>query len=181
VAIDVPLAAGLPPGFRLEDGDVVRVDALADATDEYVVAVTGMVQQPGRYPWRPGMTVRDLMLLARGPRIGADLREAEIARLPADRTQGQLATTVRFPLDSSYLIDRDSAGRFIGPPGLPFAASGTAPDVPLEPYDNVLILKQPEFELQRTVTIEGEVYYPARMRSRARAIAWRTSCSERAG
>src|SRR5207249_3387030 len=77
VAIDVPLAAGLPPGFRLEDGDVVQVDALADATDEYVVAVTGMVQQAGRYPWRPGMTVRDLMLLARGPRIGADLREAE--------------------------------------------------------------------------------------------------------
>jgi len=32
--------------------------------------------------------------------------------------------------------------------------------VPLEPYDNVLIFKQPEFELQRTVTIEGEVYYP---------------------
>jgi len=119
-----------------------------------------MVQQAGRYPWRPGMTVRDLMLLARGPRIGADLREAEIARLPADRTRGQLATTVRFPLDSSYLIDRDSAGRFIGPAGLPFAASGTAPEVPLEPYDNVLILKQPEFELQRTVTIAGEVRYP---------------------
>src|SRR2546426_4501132 len=78
VAIDVPLAAGLPPGFRLEDGDVVQVDALADATDEYGVAVTGMVQQAGRYPWRPGMTVRDLMLLARGPRVGADLREAEI-------------------------------------------------------------------------------------------------------
>ena len=160
VAIDVPLAAGLPPGFRLEDGDVVQVDALADATDEYVVAVTGMVQQAGRYPWRPGMTVRDLMLLARGPRLGADLREAEIARLPADRARGELATTVRVPLDSSYLIDRDSAGRFIGPPGLPFAASGTTPEVPLEPYDNVLILKQPEFELQRTVTIVGEVHYP---------------------
>src|SRR3989442_838551 len=160
VAIDVPLAAGLPPGFRLEDGDVVQVDALADATDEYVVAVTGMVQQAGRYPWRPGMTVRDLMLLARGPRIGADLREVEIARLPADRSRGQLATTVRFPLDSSYLIDRDSAGRFVGPPGLAFPASGTAPEVALEPYDNVLILKQPEFELQRSVTITGEVQYP---------------------
>jgi len=106
------------------------------------------------------MTVRDLMLLARGPRIGADLREVEIARLPADRSRGQLATTVRFPLDSSYLIDRDSAGRFVGPPGLAFPASGTASEVPLEPYDNVLILKQPEFELQRTVTIVGEVDYP---------------------
>ena len=160
VAIDVPLAAGVPPGFALEDGDLVQVDALADATDEYLVAVTGMVQQGGHYPWRPGMTVRDLMLLARGPRIGADLRETEIARLPADRTRGQLATTVRFPLDSSYLIDRDSAGRFIGPPGLPFPPSGTAPEVPLEPYDNVLILRQPEFELQRTANIQGEVYYP---------------------
>src|SRR5256884_940458 len=160
VAVDVPLAAGLPPGFRLEDGDVVQVDALADATDEYVVAVTGMVQQAGRYPWRPGMTVRDLMLLARGPRIGADLREVEIARLPGDRSRGQLATTVRFPLDSSYLIDRDSAGRFVGPPGLAFPASGTASEVLLEPYDNVLILKQPEFELQRTVTIVGEADYP---------------------
>src|SRR5438309_725967 len=160
VAIDVPLAAGLPPGFRLEDGDVVQVDALADATDEYVVGVTGMVQQAGRYPWRPGMTVRDLMLLARGPRIGADLREVEIAHLTGDRSRGQLATTVRFPLDSSYLIDRDSAGRFVGPPGLAFPASGTASEVLLEPYDNVLILKQPEFELQRTVTIVGEVQYP---------------------
>src|SRR2546425_7621763 len=100
------------------------------------------------------------MVLARGPRIGADLREVEIARLPADRSRGQLATTVRVPLDSSYLIDRDSAGRFVGPPGLAFAASGTAPEVPLEPYDNVLILKQPEFELQRTVTIAGEVHSP---------------------
>jgi polysaccharide biosynthesis/export protein len=160
VAIDVPLADAMPPRFALEDGDVVQVDALAEATDEYVVAVTGMVQQVGRYPWRPGMTVRDLMLLARGPKIGADLREAEIARLPADRSRGQLATTVRFPLDSSFLIDRDSTGRYTGPPGLPFPASGTAPEVRLEPYDNVLILKQPEFELQRTVIIHGEVYYP---------------------
>jgi hypothetical protein len=105
------------------------------------------------------MTLRDVMLLARGPRIGAYLKEAEVARLPTDRSAGQLATTVRVPLDSSYLIDRDSLGRYIGPPGLPFAASG-APEVPLQPYDNVLILRQPEFELQRTVEIRGEVYYP---------------------
>jgi len=39
---------------RARDGDVVQVDALADATDEYVVAVTGMVQQAGRFPGGPG-------------------------------------------------------------------------------------------------------------------------------
>src|SRR5256886_14142423 len=111
-----------------------------------------MVNKPGPYPWRPGMTLRDLILLARGPRVGAYLKEAEIARLPEDRTKGQLATTVRVPLDSTYLFERDSLGRYIGPPGVPFPAKG-APEVPLKPYDNVLILRQPEFDLQRKLIV----------------------------
>jgi polysaccharide biosynthesis/export protein len=160
VTIDVPMASGVVPPFRLEDGDVVQVDALGDAADQYTVAVTGMVQQPGTYPWRPGMTLRQLMTLARGPRIGADLREAEIAKLPVDRSKGQLATTVRVPLDSTYLFERDSSGRYIGPPGVPFPARGSAQEVVLEPFDNVLILRQPDFELQRTVTIAGQVLFP---------------------
>ena len=32
-----------------------------------------------------GMTLRDLIMLARGPRIGAYLKDVEIARLPADQ------------------------------------------------------------------------------------------------
>ncbi|MGH7753747.1 MAG: SLBB domain-containing protein, partial [Gemmatimonadales bacterium] len=174
VAIDVPLTAGEGRGERgndgmngvviprlgLEDGDIVSVDALADQTDEYDVSIVGMVQQPGRYPWRPGMTLRQLMVLARGPTLGADLRKAEVARMPADRSQGQMATTVRVPLDSSYLSARDSAGRYLGPPGVAFPRAGSSPDVALEPYDNVLILRQPDFELQRTVTVNGEVNYP---------------------
>src|SRR2546425_2778035 len=122
-----------------------------------------MVTKPGMYPWREGMTLRELMLLARGPRVGAYLKDAEIARLPEDRSKGQLATTVRVPLDSSYLMERDSAGRYIGPPGLPFPGTGPgagAPEVPLQPYDNVLILKQPEWDFQRTVVVVGEVRYP---------------------
>ena len=159
-AISVPLVGGAPPPFVLQDGDSVQVDLLADAADQYVVTITGMVQQAGRFPWRPGMTLRELMVLARGPRIGADLREAEIARLPADRSGGQLATTLRVPLDSTYLFTRDSAGRYLGPPGVPFPARGSAAEVQLQAYDNVLILAQPDFELQRTVTIEGEVQFP---------------------
>ncbi len=58
-----------------------------------------MINKPGSYPWSPGMTVRDLVRLARGPSVGADLREAEIARLPEDRVGGALANTFRVPLD----------------------------------------------------------------------------------
>jgi polysaccharide biosynthesis/export protein len=157
---EVPgLAAVSIPSVGLQDGDSVVVDSVPPLTDVYFVAIAGMVNKPGAYPWRPGMRLRDLVLLARGPKVGADLKEAEIARLPADRTKGQLATTLRVPMDSTYLFERDSAGRYIGPPGVSYPSAG-APDVPLEPYDNVLVLKQAEFDFQRTVTITGQVMYP---------------------
>jgi len=148
------------PPFPLEDGDEVEVLALPDAPEAYFVAIAGMVQRPGRYPWREGMTLRELVRLAQGPRVGAYLAEAEIARLPADRAAGQMAATVRVPLDSSYILDRDSAGRYVGAPGLPFPAGGSAAEVVLQPFDNVLVLRQPDFELQRTVAITGEVRFP---------------------
>jgi polysaccharide export outer membrane protein len=154
-----PSAGVVIPAVGLQDGDSVVVDSLPPLAEVYYVAIAGMVNKPGTYPWRPGTTMRDLVLLARGPKVGASLQEAEIARLPEDRSKGQLATTIRVPLDSTYLFDRDSLGRYVGPPGLPFPASG-APEVELRPYDNVLILKQPEFDFQRTVVIAGEVRYP---------------------
>jgi len=168
-AVDVELAPAVSgdasvsdvavPSVTVEDGDSVVVDSLPPLSAQYTVSIAGMVNKPGMFPWRQGMTLRQLVLLGRGPKIGASLKEAEVARLPADRSAGQLATTIRVPLDSTYLIDRDSLRRFIGPPGLPFAPGG-APEVTLEPYDNVLILRQPDFDYQRTVTVSGEVRYP---------------------
>jgi protein involved in polysaccharide export with SLBB domain len=143
----------------LQDFDIVTVYARTDMREWISVSVVGMVNKGGQFSWREGMTLRDLVLMAGGPRIGADLQEAEIARLPTDRSHGELATTVRVPMDSTYLFDRDSMGRAIGAPGLPLRASG-APEVLLRPFDNVLILRQPDFEMQRTVDIRGQVAYP---------------------
>jgi protein involved in polysaccharide export with SLBB domain len=169
-ALDLSLThQGAPPGgpadgvtipeLTLQDGDSVVVNTVRSLEDQYYVALAGRVQQPGMYPWHAGMTLRDLVLLGRGPTVGAYLKEAEIARLPDDRSNGQLARTIRVPLDSTYLVNRDAAGQYFGPPGIGVAASG-APEVPLLPYDNVLILREPDFELQRTVHIAGEVRFP---------------------
>jgi protein involved in polysaccharide export with SLBB domain len=156
---DDPAGAVRVPTLGLEDGDSVVVDALPAITSGYYVGIAGMVMKPGAYPWHAGMTLRELVLLARGPRVGADLREAEVARLPEDRAQGQLASTIRVPLDSSYLLERDSLGRYVGPPGVAVPATG-APDVALQPFDNVLILREPGFDFQRIVVVTGEVRYP---------------------
>ncbi len=159
VAARVASSVNIPP-LMLSDGDSVVVDSLPPIAGSYYVSIAGMVQKPGTYPWREGMTLRDLMTLAGGPTVGADLRVADLARMPPDRSNGQLATTLRVPLDSSYLADRDSLGRYVGPPGPAFAPPGSTQPVPLDPFDQVLILKQPEFEPQRTAEITGEVRYP---------------------
>nr|MDP9180023.1 SLBB domain-containing protein [Gemmatimonadota bacterium] len=69
------------------------------------------------------------------------------------------ATTFRVPLDSSYIFERGPDGKYFGPPGLP-AANGSAPEVQLRAYDNVLIFRQPNWELQRTAVVSGEVTRP---------------------
>jgi protein involved in polysaccharide export with SLBB domain len=143
----------------LQEDDHIRVFSLTTFRPIRYVAIGGAVRTSGRFPYRAGMTLRDLVLLAGGVLESAYLREAEIARLPDSRDGGVTATTVRVPLDSTYLFERKPDGTYVGPPGLPFRASGS-PEIVLKPYDNVLILRQPNWELQRTVTIQGEVRYP---------------------
>ena len=145
--------------FPLKEDDQLRIFSVTEFRPTRYVAITGAVRNSGQVPFRDGMTVRDLVLLAGGLEQSADLREAEIARLPLDRRTGTTAVTFRAPLDSSYIFERGPDGRYYGPPGLP-APSGATPEVRLQPYDNVLILRQPNWELQRQVVITGEVQFP---------------------
>ena len=143
----------------LREDDQIQVFSLTTFRPTRYVAVAGFVNRPGRFPYYEGMTLRDLVLLGGGPKEGAALTQAEIARLPQDRTNGQTAVTVRVPLDSSYLFERLASHRYLGPPGQQAPTAG-APDVLLEPYDNVLIFRQENFEYQRVVKLSGEVRFP---------------------
>jgi protein involved in polysaccharide export with SLBB domain len=145
----------------LDEEDEIRIFSRSTFRAERYVAVVGAVRKPGRVPYREGMTVRDAVLLADGLTPDAWLQEAEIARLAADSAPGALATTIRVPLDSSYVFGRRPGDKYAGPPGLPAPASG-APDTELEPYDNLMVMRQPGWELQRSVAITGQVRYPGR-------------------
>jgi polysaccharide biosynthesis/export protein len=147
--------------FPLQEDDEITVFSMSEFRPTRYVAINGAVRKSGQFPYKEGMTVRDLVLLAGGLDQSAYLNEAEVARLPETRTGGVTARTFRVPLDSSYIFERGPDGRYLGPPGLP-ASSGPNPEVLVNPYDNVLILRQPNWELQRTAVIAGEVKYPGR-------------------
>ena len=149
VTVDLPL----------REDDEITVFSRTTFRPERYIAITGAVKMPGRLRYRHGMTLRDAVLESQGLTEDAWLSEAEIARMPANRTDGTLTEAVRVPLDSTYLFDRGPKGEYRGPPGLAAAPNG-APDVALRPYDNILILRQPGWELARRVTIAGQVKFP---------------------
>lgn len=133
--------------LALQEDDEITVYSLTEFRPERYVAIGGSVKRSGRYPYRERMTIRDLVLEAGGLTEGAYLREAEIARVPSDRSNGVTATTRRVALDSSYAAD--------GPPP-------TGPGELLEPFDNVLIMQRPDYLPPRSVVVTGEVRFPGR-------------------
>ncbi|MEX2151908.1 MAG: SLBB domain-containing protein [Gemmatimonadaceae bacterium] len=165
--------------FQLREDDEIEVFALTEFRPDRYVSVGGAVRKGGRFPYRQGMTMRDLVLLAGGLKESAYLKEAEIARLPEDRTGATTAITIRAPLDSTYLFERKPGEPYLGAPGLQASARG-APEFELKPYDNVLIMQQPNWELQRVVTISGEVHFPGQyaLKTRSERVA---DIVERAG
>ena len=134
--------------LALEADDAITVYSLTEFRPDRYVAIGGSVKRGGRFPFRDGMSLRDLILEAGGLTEGAYLTEAEIARVPASRSNGVTATTVRVPLDSTYLAAGNGAS--------------SGPGAPLQAYDNVLIMQQPDFVPPRAVVLTGEVRYPGR-------------------
>jgi protein involved in polysaccharide export with SLBB domain len=147
----------------LMEYDQILIFSRTSFRPERYVAITGAVRKPGQLPYREGMTLRDAILQADGLTEDASIAEAEVARLPSaqDRDSGRVAAALRVPLDSTYLFERTSAGKYLGPPGKP-APAGGSPEIELFPYDNILVFRQPDWELQRTVAITGAVVYPGR-------------------
>lgn len=119
--------------LALQDGDSLHVYAISNVTWDKYVYIEGNVKQPGRFPLYEDMTVEDLIFLAGSFQRGASLFRAEIAHI--DSTGEVQLTTVNLTDPSARAIT-------------------------LNEDDRVYIRQMPNWQLHRTVRIEGEVMYP---------------------
>lgn len=146
--------------FELRENDEIRVFGAGEFRTAEYVTISGAVRKGGEFLYRRGMTLRDLVLLAGGLTDGAFLEYAEVARVRTDGGDAsRVATSLRAALDSSYVRSTGAGPLQFGTSP---AATALAPDVVLEPNDNVLILQRPDYAEPRTVVVGGQVRYPGR-------------------
>jgi protein involved in polysaccharide export with SLBB domain len=119
----------------LQDHDSLRIYSIDEVERDKFVYIEGEVKSPGRYPLYDSMTVEDLIFLSGSFSRGASRHQAEIARLDS---LGDVSLLYVGLDDSSYK------------------------QVYLCEDDHLYIRQIPEWQLDRSVTIEGEVNYPGR-------------------
>lgn len=128
--------------------DVMEIYSRWEVQDRPNVVITGEVFSPLELEFRQGMTLRDLILKAGGMKQSADFLQAEISRVRVDAIRS-VDTTSR-PDQTVEVFKVQLGANFLTKEEFTL----------LMPHDQVAIRKLPWWELQKTVTITGEVFYP---------------------
>ena len=142
VDYDMFLATG-----RLEHNPYIRMgDALHVGFRGESIYLYGAVNQEGKYEYREGDTIGDLIALAKGLRVDEPIRRVELWRF-------DLGTEVARKV---VLGDNDVAGQDF--------VMGDLYDTPLQPNDMVFIRSRSLWQQMPTVLVYGEVEYRGRYR-----------------
>ena len=122
--------------FKIQDGDKIRISPIL-AYSEKTVYLDGHVFHPGKYAYREGMRVADLIKSFNDLLPEPSQRHAEIIRLnPPDYTP----TVIAFNLAD--------------------ALSGKEQNLPLKAFDTVRIFGRYDFEDPPVINVSGEVRDP---------------------
>jgi len=123
---------------HLQDGDILRVLAVLPE-DENAVAVEGNIHRPGKYEWRPGLTVGSLIPDEKFFLPDTFLDYALLTRLVGpERRKEAIAVNLR-----RIVVDRDPQA-----------------DVALQPRDSLTVYSKTAFRDRKTARIGGEVRNP---------------------
>jgi protein involved in polysaccharide export with SLBB domain len=134
------MLAGTEKDISLQAEDIVRISSIYDLNEEFYVKITGEVQEPGIYPFSSNMTVEDLIVAAGGLRESASTSNVEIARRAQNTETGEISDLIPVQIN----------------PDLSFTVGSPT----LQPFDNVLIRRKPNFALEKLVQVDGQVNSP---------------------
>ena len=139
------ILSGAHRDVELQNNDELFIASKFDLDEQGTMSISGMVVNPGEFPFARNTTVEDLIILAGGLKDGATLSRVDVSRRVRDddavTAQKSIAQIFSFPIKDG-LVD-DGVKSFV-----------------LEPYDEVSVLRSPSYNVQTHVTVSGQVNFP---------------------
>lgn len=130
----------------LQKEDSVHIFAVAEMKEKEFISISGAVITPGQYTFAEGMTLKDVILMAKGFNSKADPRLIDVYRQTIDdsnlKNNVNKAEKFQFSMDSELNVS-DSASFFR-----------------LKKNDRIMVRYQYGLEEMKKVSVVGEVKYP---------------------
>lgn len=129
--------------IALQKDDQVIIGSADAYKQNYTLSLQGEVKKPGTFNYVEGITLKDLLFLAEGFTDASAIDKIEIARRYAGDSVTN-ANNIAVIVDAASEKDLSTIGA----------------DVPLNPWDIVIVRRKPNYQEQISVKILGEVKYP---------------------
>jgi polysaccharide export outer membrane protein len=133
--------------LEINQFDALKIYSISNFLDVPYVTINGLVRSPGNYILSGKRNLKDLLYICGGMKGEAEYNMVEISSIvsieDAKRKNIPIKTLIKqFALDP-ILEDDTIAEKII-----------------LGPFDQIFVRKNPDFSLQKNVTISGQVKYP---------------------
>jgi len=146
ISIDIDSALNNPSSTdnqNLMPGDEIKVYDQTVYFDESFVSIQGAVRNPQDFRFDSSLTLKDVILQAGGLKLEAARNKIDIFRVEFQNNNKTRILVASASVNAS--LEVISGG-----------------DFQLKPFDQIVVRRAPEFELQRSILINGEVKYPGK-------------------
>jgi protein involved in polysaccharide export with SLBB domain len=141
VPVDVQgVLSGKVADIPLQREDVLHIPSRYELQEEYYVKISGEVNSPGAFAFGENMRAEDLILKAGGFKAGAQASRIEVVRRKNSDDGSQIAEILPVSVDANLAIVENG--------------------LVLQPFDHVIVRRNPGFRTEQLVRIEGEILYP---------------------
>ncbi len=145
ISVDLKAALAEPnseANVNIMPNDKLVVYAKNNYNDQTFIRLSGAVRKPGEYVYDSSLGLKDILLLSGGLRREAALDRIDVYRVEFRQNKPSRVLVANLKVDENLNL-----------------LSG-AVDFALQPFDQIVVRAIPEFELQRNVSVTGEVKYP---------------------
>lgn len=132
--------------IRLQGNDSLRIDSVGNFQEEHLVQIAGEVLEPGDYPLKRRMMVKDLIYMSKGFTEKASTRNIQLIRIIKD--PAKMEGGIKKSYNISFELDKELN-----------IVEGTG-DMVLENGDLVIVRPIEGIEPVRIASVQGEVKNP---------------------